>query len=134
VVGRRPRRSLEAELGGTDPRAPATARRGYHQGPSGRLAQLVERLPYKQEVTGSSPVPPISNRPANPCFLARSRGSPAPRSGVMEADGSQGLARRSLSAPRNALTLVAWIVASTAPVENRPPRVLIDYPAIPLDP
>ena len=26
---------------------------------AGRLAQLVERLPYKQEVTGSSPVPPI---------------------------------------------------------------------------
>src|SRR5436305_14776448 len=25
---------------------------------TGRLAQLVERLPYKQEVTGSSPVPP----------------------------------------------------------------------------
>src|ERR1700693_3724721 len=30
----------------------------------GRLAQLVERLPYKQEVTGSSPVPPIAR---NPC-------------------------------------------------------------------
>jgi hypothetical protein len=27
--------------------------------PSGRLAQLVERLPYKQEVGGSSPSPPI---------------------------------------------------------------------------
>ncbi len=26
---------------------------------SGRLAQLVERLPYKQDVTGSSPVSPI---------------------------------------------------------------------------
>ena len=26
----------------------------------GRLAQLGERLPYKQEVTGSSPVPPIN--------------------------------------------------------------------------
>ena len=25
----------------------------------GRLAQLGERLPYKQEVTGSNPVPPI---------------------------------------------------------------------------
>jgi hypothetical protein len=25
----------------------------------GRLAQLVERLPYKQEVGGSSPSPPI---------------------------------------------------------------------------
>jgi hypothetical protein len=29
--------------------------------PAGRLAQLVERLPYKQEVTGSSPVPPIGD-------------------------------------------------------------------------
>jgi hypothetical protein len=29
----------------------------------GRLAQLVERLPYKQEVTGSSPVPPIGEIP-----------------------------------------------------------------------
>lgn len=27
----------------------------------GRLAQLVERLPYKQDVIGSSPVPPISH-------------------------------------------------------------------------
>gem|GEM_PF-4487492 len=26
----------------------------------GRLAQLVERLPYKQDVTGSSPVSPIA--------------------------------------------------------------------------
>jgi ketosteroid isomerase-like protein len=31
---------------------------------SGRLAQLGERLPYKQEVTGSSPVPPIVAQPA----------------------------------------------------------------------
>jgi hypothetical protein len=35
----------------------------------GRLAQLVERLPYKQEVTGSSPVPPThepaGNRPVS---------------------------------------------------------------------
>ncbi len=29
----------------------------------GRLAQLVERLPYKQEVTGSNPVLPISREP-----------------------------------------------------------------------
>lgn len=28
----------------------------------GRLAQLVERLPYKQDVTGSSPVLPIDFR------------------------------------------------------------------------
>ena len=30
---------------------------------AGRLAQLVERLPYKQEGTGSSPVPPIGESP-----------------------------------------------------------------------
>jgi hypothetical protein len=30
----------------------------------GRLAQLGERLPYKQEVTGSSPVPPTFRSPA----------------------------------------------------------------------
>jgi ketosteroid isomerase-like protein len=34
-----------------------------HNEPQGRLAQLGERLPYKQEVTGSSPVPPIVDRP-----------------------------------------------------------------------
>ena len=31
----------------------------------GRLAQLVERLPYKQDVTGSSPVLPIKENPAS---------------------------------------------------------------------
>jgi hypothetical protein len=31
----------------------------------GRLAQLVERLPYKQEVGGSSPSPPIEQIHAN---------------------------------------------------------------------
>ena len=31
----------------------------YTQMPSGRLAQLGERLPYKQEVGGSIPSPPI---------------------------------------------------------------------------
>ena len=42
--------------GGVDcPCAAGTIRR------AGRLAQLVERLPYKQEVTGSSPVPPIAD-------------------------------------------------------------------------
>jgi hypothetical protein len=30
----------------------------------GRLAQLGERLPYKQEVTGSIPVPPITPQTA----------------------------------------------------------------------
>ena len=29
----------------------------------GRLAQLAERLPYKEEVTGSSPVPPTMKVP-----------------------------------------------------------------------
>jgi hypothetical protein len=32
---------------------------------SGRLAQLGERLPYKQEVRGSSPRPPIEKGPGN---------------------------------------------------------------------
>ena len=31
----------------------------------GRLAQLVERLPYKQDVTGSSPVSPIQKLSSN---------------------------------------------------------------------
>jgi hypothetical protein len=45
--------------------APAAPRSAGHQTAlstikrSGRLAQLVERLPYKQEVGGSSPSPPI---------------------------------------------------------------------------
>src|ERR1019366_7128829 len=49
---------------GTNNRRTATpncrshSRPHYHQ-PPGRLAQLVERLPYKQEVGGSSPSPPI---------------------------------------------------------------------------
>ncbi len=29
----------------------------------GRIAQLGERFPYKEEVTGSSPVSPIAQRP-----------------------------------------------------------------------
>ncbi len=33
----------------------------------GRLAQLVERLPYKQDVTGSSPVLPIFVRSQIKC-------------------------------------------------------------------
>jgi hypothetical protein len=36
----------------------------YHQ-PPGRLAQLVERLPYKQEVACSSQAPPTEEMPAN---------------------------------------------------------------------
>ncbi len=35
----------------------------------GRLAQLGERLPYKQEVTGSSPVPPTQKIPVNRGFF-----------------------------------------------------------------
>ena len=34
--------------------------RSYHPWPPGRLAQLVERLPYTQVAAGSSPAPPIS--------------------------------------------------------------------------
>jgi hypothetical protein len=36
---------------------------------SGQLAQLVERLPYKQDVTGSSPVPPIFKRFSSKFFV-----------------------------------------------------------------
>ena len=36
-----------------------TRRRSYHPWPPGRLAQLVERLPYTQVAAGSSPAPPI---------------------------------------------------------------------------
>src|SRR4029077_12679566 len=39
----------------------------------GRLAQLGERLPYKQEVTGSSPVPPTQKGPGNGVFLVHAR-------------------------------------------------------------
>ncbi len=31
-------------------------------GKSGRIVQLVERLVYTEEVTGSSPVPPTTNK------------------------------------------------------------------------
>ena len=36
-----------------------TGGRSYHPWPPGRLAQLVERLPYTQVAAGSSPAPPI---------------------------------------------------------------------------
>src|SRR6186713_1300783 len=39
-----------------------TGGRSYHPWPPGRLAQLVERLPYTQVAAGSSPAPPISQR------------------------------------------------------------------------
>ena len=48
------RRSAARARPGPAARLPSRAR--------GRLAQLVERLPYKQEVTGSSPVPPTARR------------------------------------------------------------------------
>jgi hypothetical protein len=51
--------------------------RRYHP-LAGRLAQLVERLPYKQEVTGSSPVPPTADLPAKRRF-ARFRRRPDAR-------------------------------------------------------
>jgi hypothetical protein len=38
--------------------------RSYHPWPPGRLAQLVERLPYTQVAAGSSPAPPIARPPA----------------------------------------------------------------------
>ena len=40
-------------------RAEDTHVRSYHPWPPGRLAQLVERLPYTQVAAGSSPAPPI---------------------------------------------------------------------------
>src|SRR6476659_1145773 len=42
-----------------------TRGRSYHPWPPGRLAQLVERLPYTQVAAGSSPAPPITGRAAN---------------------------------------------------------------------
>ena len=41
-------------------RSEDTRGRSYHPWPPGRLAQLVERLPYTQVAAGSSPAPPIS--------------------------------------------------------------------------
>jgi hypothetical protein len=49
----------------------AVARVRIPLGAPGRLAQLGERLPYKQEVTGSNPVPPISSSEARIQCLAR---------------------------------------------------------------
>jgi hypothetical protein len=46
-------------FGGRCPRGRQLAETRVPSARRGRLAQLVERLPYKQEVTGSSPVPPI---------------------------------------------------------------------------
>ena len=39
----------------------------------GRLAQLGERLPYKQEVAGSSPAPPTKKGPGDRAFLLSPR-------------------------------------------------------------
>src|SRR5688572_18653603 len=46
----------------------AVARVRIPLGAPGRLAQLGEHLPYKQGVTGSSPVPPITERAGNGTF------------------------------------------------------------------
>ena len=46
-------------------RSEDTRGRSYHPWPPGRLAQLVERLPYTQVAAGSSPAPPI--RPLCSC-------------------------------------------------------------------
>ena len=43
-----------------------TGGRRYHPWPPGRLAQLVERLPYTQVAGGSNPSPPIRERAARP--------------------------------------------------------------------
>src|SRR2546423_11126991 len=55
---------------GRSPAPPATASCLHFL--FGRLAQLGERLPYKQEVAGSSPAPPIS-----PSHRFAARASPA---------------------------------------------------------
>jgi hypothetical protein len=41
----------------------------WHPRADGRLAQLGERLPYKQEVAGSIPAPPTEEGPGNGAFL-----------------------------------------------------------------
>ena len=46
-----------------------TRGRSYHPWPPGRLAQLVERLPYTQVAAGSSPAPPILSRVATRPWL-----------------------------------------------------------------
>ena len=47
---------------------PAVGEASVRPGP-GRLAQLVEHLPYKQGVAGSSPAPPMGKRPAQAGFF-----------------------------------------------------------------
>jgi hypothetical protein len=47
-------------------RSEDTRGRSYHPWPPGRLAQLVERLPYTQVAAGSSPAPPTQERPGSP--------------------------------------------------------------------
>ena len=44
-------------------------RRQRRQRPDGSLAQLGEHLPYKQRVTGSSPVTSTNMKPSKPCGL-----------------------------------------------------------------
>ena len=87
------------------PGQPARCRwcRRYHP-PRGRLAQLVERLPYKQEVTGSSPVPPIAESPGAIAFLATGDRPRRRRTAAWKHLGSHcGLnERRPLAAPQGA--------------------------------
>src|SRR5581483_8572735 len=49
-------------------RARLTSRPPWHDESPGRLAQLGERLPYKQEVGGSIPSPPMREGPGNGAF------------------------------------------------------------------
>jgi hypothetical protein len=70
----------------------------YHPWPPGRLAQLVERLPYTQVAAGSSPAPPIFWIALFMRHLALARfhgGQPQPR-------------RRNLGCPRRGCA--AWVV------------------------
>ena len=64
-------------------RAESERRSGYHRA-AGRLAQLVERLPYKQEVGGSSPSPPTRKSPcktAGPAVIEKYPGQPGNKQG-----------------------------------------------------
>ena len=63
-------------------RSEDTRGRSYHPWPPGRLAQLVERLPYTQVAAGSSPAPPTPKPAGNggfPSASIRGEGRPTPR-------------------------------------------------------
>jgi hypothetical protein len=63
-----PRQVAQDQRGPAEPASfePSSARLSSEQG---RLAQLGERLPYKQEVAGSSPAPPTEEPAGNGGFL-----------------------------------------------------------------